>query len=247
MIARTLVVRCTSIALLCVCLAWSAGAQVASSPPPPAGEEPSAGIDDDDPPDPFAGSLRYGYIAGTGRVAIDPNLVYAVCRDTSTLIVHAGQEEAAANALSAIRRADGSWLLPSGNAVVPQIASDAIVTGPNTVAVDAPELTPVGAEQVALVMADPALACTVSLERWQCTDKNKDGGQLSCSGCLPKNGRREHIGPARFTKCKWTNNENDRCEMNGQIIVCIIKQREQDYCKEAVLKTTVKSFQQCTK
>ncbi len=197
---------------------------------------------DDDPPDPFLGSLRYGYVAGTGRVAIDPNLVYTVCTETSTLIVHAGQEDTVAAALNAIRREDGSWLLPSGTAVVPQIATYAIVPPASVVSTAASELTPIGIDQVSLVMADLNLACTSAVKRWKCRDKNPDGTQYGCSGCF---GRRKFEGPAKATTCRWTGDDKDQCEMNGQIVACKYTEYELDKCKGAIIKRGVKAIQQC--
>ncbi len=170
------------------------------------------------PPSPASTvQLPYGYSRTDGRVAIDPLLVYVVCRDTSTLVVAPDRVADVQFELQATAASDGSWTLPTGQVLTPQIAQWAIQTPTNGDDVAYSVLDPLPAEAVVMVTMPAAAACQTKVKKHTCVD-------FKCDGCtdLAQGSVRRTTGEAdkTFTFCKPTKNPADECTQTGLFKTC---------------------------
>ncbi len=74
-------------------------------------------------------SASWGVDLATGQIAIDPSLIVYSDADSGTIVINPKHAAAAAEALNARERGDGSFLLPDGSVVTPILGQLAIRVG----------------------------------------------------------------------------------------------------------------------
>lgn len=187
--------------------------------------------------------LPYGYNRADGRVAIDPLLVYLVCRDTSTLVIAPDRVASVQSQLGATVGADGSWSLPTGEVLTPQIAQWAIQTASNGETIAFSALAPVPAEEVVMATAPATAACEKKLKKHKCVD-------FKCEGCEPRpeggfakyeTGEQNKI----FTYCVESKVDTDECVQTGLFKTCIETLYANPGCTAPELESETTNYYSC--
>lgn len=174
---------------------------------------------------------KFGYVMGSGAVAVEPNTIYSLCPATTTLVVHPARLAETMADLNARPVSADEWLV---NGVIYRVqrAQYVIATPQNGVDVAGESLPPVPSAAVARLVPEPV--CTTKVSKHVCDT-------FDCSGCSGGN----KMTGGNLSYCKKTDVATDSCTLTGAIKTCAIVSYSNADCTGTILANSTVNYNSC--